>query len=128
MKKTATFIFSLTFLSILLLGCKESNSTQSSTLVGIYENMGGAGGTKIEIKEDSTYIIWKCELDMTGIDLRTADPDKKIPLKCTQESTGKWVLNGDVISLDDYPYELGIKQDELFFNDQINGTIEYIKE
>ena len=110
-------------LSFFLISCGRSS------IAGTYENMGPVQGTKIEIKDDGTYIEWACESDMSGVDLQTADPNATIPMKCNQKSTGKWTLEGKVLQLAIYPYNFGVKPDKLFYNDVMygGGTIEFLK-
>jgi hypothetical protein len=114
-----TYVTSLLF----LVGCGDSGNS----IVGTYKN---GYANKIEIKEDGTYIEYKCEPSVSMDELQTADPDSEGDMDCQVKSTGKWKLNGDKIEMDIYPYSFGVKEDRIFYNDMEygGGTIEFIKE
>jgi hypothetical protein len=127
MKKNRVIIAVSIVLSIVLISC--GGASNKSSIAGTYENMGPATGNKFEIKSDGTYIEWECEMDISGIDLQTADPNAEIPMKCKEKSRGKWSLEGTVLHVEVWPYKFGVKPNKLFYNDTMygKGTIEWTK-
>lgn len=125
-------MFSVLTAVLLISSCNSGQSSKNNdepTIVGTYENMGPAKGNKFEIKADGTYIEWECNIDMSGVDLQTADPNSETPMKCTEKSRGKWNLEGNVLHIEVWPYKFGVKPDRLFYNDTMygSGTIEWTK-
>jgi hypothetical protein len=124
MKKLMTFFGVIIFASAILTSCGNS-SDSSDPIVGIYKN---GSFNQIEIKEDGTYIISRCEPSFTMEDLQTMDPNAEVPLDCKEKSRGKWKLKGDKLELDvkENPHTFGVKSNMIFYNDLMygGGTIE----
>lgn len=126
MKKNMLFFAAVFSAFLILTNCSSSGSKESS-IAGMYINN---SSSKIEIKEDGSYIEWECEINISNVNIQTADPDAKLPTDCKIKSQGKWTLINNVLKVGFYPYEFGVKSDRLFYNDiqYGTGTIEYIKQ
>lgn len=100
---------------------KFSESNSESNIAGRYIN----ATTMYELFEDRTYSKYYGQLDISGTDMRTADPNSEVPMNWSEQKRGNWSIQDGILYLDSETFRM---EGNSFCYNNYRGTFCYDKQ